>query len=142
MKIRSFLGGIHPNANKTLTRDKEIVSIAGSKIHVFPLSKHIGAPSVPEVAVGERVLVGQLIAKAGGFVGENIHSSVSGKVKAIEARPTDNGTKILSIVVENDELNETVEGFGITAARAEAGETGAFRVVSFKRVERKRGYRR
>ena len=30
----------------------------------------------------------------------------------------------------------------ITAARAEAGETGAFRVVSFKRVERKRGYRR
>ena len=30
----------------------------------------------------------------------------------------------------------------ITAARAEAGETGAFRVVSFKRAERKRGYRR
>ncbi len=30
----------------------------------------------------------------------------------------------------------------ITAARAEAGETGAFRVVSFKRAERKRGFRR
>ena len=30
----------------------------------------------------------------------------------------------------------------ITAARAENGETGAFRVVSFKRAERKRGYRR
>ena len=30
----------------------------------------------------------------------------------------------------------------ISAARAEAGETGDFRVVSFKRVERKRGYRR
>ena len=30
----------------------------------------------------------------------------------------------------------------ITAARAEAGETGAFRVVSFKRAERKNGYRR
>lgn len=30
----------------------------------------------------------------------------------------------------------------ITAARAEAGETSPFRVVSFKRAERKRGYRR
>ena len=30
----------------------------------------------------------------------------------------------------------------ITAARADAGETGAFRVVSFKRAERKRGFRR
>ena len=30
----------------------------------------------------------------------------------------------------------------ITAARAEAGETTPFRVVSFKRAERKRGYRR
>ncbi len=30
----------------------------------------------------------------------------------------------------------------ITAARAENGETGAFRVVSFKRAERTRGYRR
>lgn len=30
----------------------------------------------------------------------------------------------------------------ITAARAENGETGSFRVVSFKRAERKRGYRR
>ena len=30
----------------------------------------------------------------------------------------------------------------ITAARAENGETGAFRVVSFKRAERKRGYKR
>ena len=30
----------------------------------------------------------------------------------------------------------------ITAARAEAGETSPFRVVSFKRAERKRGFRR
>ena len=30
----------------------------------------------------------------------------------------------------------------ITAARAEAGETTPFRVVSFKRAERKHGYRR
>ena len=30
----------------------------------------------------------------------------------------------------------------ISAARAEAGESGAFRVVSFKRADRKRGFRR
>ncbi len=112
-KIRHFFGGVHPKAKKELSNSKAIVQIEAGDTLVFPMSKHIGAPSVPTVAVGERVLVGTLIGKAGGFVGENVHSSVSGTVKAIEMRPTDNGGKMLSVVVENDRLYEKADSYGV-----------------------------
>ena len=56
--------------------------------------------------MGERVLKGQLIAGADGFVSANIHSSVSGTVKKIEKRLVPNGSKVLSIIIENDNLYE------------------------------------
>ena len=59
--------------------------------------------------VSNRVLAGQLIAEAGGFVSANIHSSVSGTVKAIEARLTSSGSKVNSIIIENDNKYESVE---------------------------------
>ena len=51
---------------------------------VYPLSQHIGAPSVPCVKKGDSVLAGQKIADAGGFVSVPLHASVSGTVKGIE----------------------------------------------------------
>lgn len=112
MRKRTFRGGVHPQDGKELSASMPIRKVSAEGIAVFPLTKHIGAPSVPTVEVGQRVLVGTLIAKAGGFVGENIHSSVSGTVKAIEMRPSDNGAKVLSVVVENDRLDEKAEGYG------------------------------
>ena len=76
---------------------------------VFPLSQHIGAPAVPVVAKGDYVLAGQLIAEAGGFVSANIHSSVSGTVKAIEPRTLATGGKCNSIIIENDGEFKEVE---------------------------------
>jgi electron transport complex protein RnfC len=73
------------------------------------LSQHIGAPAVPLVAKGERVLRGQKIAEANGFISANIHSSVSGTVKALEPRMMAGGSKAMSIVIENDEQYEEVE---------------------------------
>lgn len=54
-------------------------------------------------------LPGQLIAEAGGFVSANIHSSVSGTVKAIEPRTLATGGKCNSIVIENDGEYKEVE---------------------------------
>lgn len=51
---------------------------------VFPLSQHIGAPAKAVVAKGDRVLKGQLIAEADGFISSPVYSSVSGTVKSIE----------------------------------------------------------
>lgn len=108
----TFKGGIHPYEGKELTMEKEVKEYLPKGDMVYPLSQHIGAPAKPVVKKGDRVLVGQLIAEAGGFVSANIHSAVSGTVKAIEARLTASGSKVNSIIIENDNLYESVEFVG------------------------------
>ena len=113
MKLKTFKRGVHPYGGKELSKDCPIVKLDAEDIMVYPLSQNLGAPSKPVVSKGDRVLKGQMIAEAGGFIGAPIFSSVSGTVKAIEKRLTANGSKVESIVIENDRLEETVEGFGI-----------------------------
>ena len=102
MGLFTFKGGIHPNDGKYLTEDKEIVSILPKGDLVYPLSQHIGAPATAIVAKGDKVLKGQKIAEAGGFVSAPIYASVSGTVKAIEPRFNPTGSKVDCIVIEND----------------------------------------
>lgn len=91
------------------------------------LSQHIGAPAVPLVAKGDRVLMGQKIAEGQAFISANIHSSVSGTVKSIEPRLTATGMKVNAIIVENDGLYEAVEAEPQTKKidELEAGEIRA-----------------
>lgn len=105
----TFKGGIHPYEGKELTMDKEVIEYLPKREVVYPLSQHIGAPANPVVKKGDRVLAGQLIAEAGGFVSANIHASVSGTVKVIEPRLTASGSKVNSIVIDNDNLYESAE---------------------------------
>lgn len=109
MGLLSFSGGIHPYDGKNLSKNKAICDYLPKGDAVYPLSQHIGAPSVPLVKKGDVVLVGQKIAEAGGFVSANIHSGVSGTVKGIEPRMTAGGTKVNSIIIENDGLFEEVD---------------------------------
>lgn len=109
MGLLTFKGGLHPYDGKDLSKDKPITEYLPQGEMVYPLSQHIGAPAVPCVAKGDRVLVGQRIAEAGGFVSANIHSSVSGTVKAVEPRMTVSGAKVNSIIVENDGQYEQAE---------------------------------
>ncbi len=109
MARMTFRGGIHPYEGKELTEDKPILDYLPKGDVVFPLSQHIGAPAKPLVKKGDSVLVGQRIAEAGGFVSAHIHSSVSGKVKCIESRMTAGGTKVESIVIENDGEYQTID---------------------------------
>lgn len=105
----TFKGGIHPYDGKDLSKDKPIKEVLPKKELVFPLSMHIGAPAKPVVKRNDKVLVGQLIAEASGFVSAPIHSSVSGKVKKIEKRRTVTGDMVESIIIENDELYEKAD---------------------------------
>lgn len=102
MGLLTFKGGLHPYDGKELSKDKAIKEYLPQGELVFPLSQHIGAPAVACVKKGDRVLVGQKIAEAGGFVSANIHSSVSGTVKKIEPRTTVAGSKVNCIIVTND----------------------------------------
>lgn len=112
MGLATFKGGVHPFEGKELSKDKPVTTLLPKGDLVFPMSQHIGAPAKPVVAKGDRVLVGQLLGEAGGFVSANVISSVSGTVKAVEPRLTVSGNMVTSVVVENDDLYESVEGMG------------------------------
>nr|MBQ8252820.1 electron transport complex subunit RsxC [Lachnospiraceae bacterium] len=105
----TFAGGIHPYDGKDISKDKPIKDVLPKGDLVYPLSQHIGAPATPIVKKGDRVLVGQKIAEAGGFVSAPIYATVSGTVKAIEPRRVVVGDNVNSIVVENDGKYEEVD---------------------------------
>ena len=109
MGFLTFKGGVHPNDGKSLAKDKAIVELMPKGDLVYPLSQHIGAPASPVVKKGDRVLRGQKIAEAGGFVSAPIYASVSGTVKAIEPHVNPTGAKVNCIVIENDGQYEEAE---------------------------------
>lgn len=108
MSILTFKGGVHPYDGKDLAKDVPVRQISPKGEVVIPVAQHIGAPATPMVKIGDRVLMGQKIAECTGFVSANIHASVSGIVKKIEPRLVPNGSKIMSIVIENDEEYEEI----------------------------------
>ncbi len=104
--MRSFpIGGIHPSDNKKWSRGSAIEPMDLPDVVNIPLSQHIGAPAVAKVAKGDKVLVGQLIAEAGGFMSANIHAPVSGTVTAVDAQPNGQGLRqpMITIKREGDE---------------------------------------
>lgn len=108
----TFPGGIHTYDGKDLTMDKPTAVLLPKGELVYPLVQHIGAPAKPVVAKGDRVLVGQRIAEAGGFISAHVISAVSGTVKEIEKRLTVSGNMVEAIIVENDNEYQKIEGFG------------------------------
>jgi len=109
----TFRGGIHIDEHKH-TRGKRIETLPPPKTVSIPLLQHIGATCQPTVAVGDTVAVGQRIGDSGGGLFCPVHSSVSGKVIAIEEKFGPMGNKIISIVIENDfqdTLADTVKPF-------------------------------
>jgi len=109
LKLLTFKGGTHPNDHKETTQNIPVRELTPSKVMVYPLSQHIGAPCTPLVQKGDRVLMGQKIGDSDAFVSVPVHSTVSGTVIAVEPRLHPNGTKVLSVVVENDFQDELIE---------------------------------
>ena len=112
MGLATFKGGVHPYEGKELSENKPVQVLEPKGNLVYPMSQHIGAPAKPLVSAGDRVLAGQKIGEAVGFISANVIASVSGVVKAIEPRRVAGGGMSLSVIVENDGQYETVEGVG------------------------------
>lgn len=104
------IGGIHPHDNK-LSAQRPIEPLSIPQQVVIPLGQHIGAPAQPVVNKGDEVKVGTLIAKAGGFVSANVHSSVSGKVAKIDSIYDASGYKkpAVFINVQDDVWEDTID---------------------------------
>ena len=108
--VWSFPGGLHPPQHKDLSNTTPIVQAPLPQRVVLPLHMHIGAPAVPSVKVGDRVLRGQMIAKPEGYVSAPVHASISGHVVAIGPRPIPHpsGLQGECIVIESDGKDEAV----------------------------------
>lgn len=114
MESKTFRGGVHPEGFKDLSKGQPVKPYLPKGDLVFPINQHIGKPANPVVAKGDKVLAGQIIAEADGFVSANIISSCSGTVKAIEQRYNAAGTRCTCIVIENDGEYTLAPGVGKT----------------------------
>ncbi|SEJ86966.1 electron transport complex protein RnfC [Pseudomonas linyingensis] len=108
VKTWDIPGGIHPPERKTLSNRTPIQVAPLPKRLILPLAQHIGAPAEPCVAVGERVLKGQKIADAAGFVSVAVHAPTSGTVTFIGPQPYPHASGMLApaIVIEADGLDQ------------------------------------
>lgn len=108
--LKSFkIGGIHPNDNK-LSAKMPIEVMPIPKIATIYLTQHIGAPATSEVKKGDKVKVGDLIGRSGGFISANIHSSVSGTVKSVDnIKDSSELQKMaVTIIVEDDVWSDDI----------------------------------
>lgn len=102
MKIFGFKGGVHPADNKSQTENLKTEKMAMPKMLYIPLLQHIGGILEPTVAIGEKVLKGQLIADSEGFLTSPIHAPTSGVIKKIEVYPFPLMGKMKTIFLEPD----------------------------------------
>jgi len=109
--MRTFkIGGIHPPEFK-ISAKQPIRQLNLPERCIVLLGQHIGAPAIPIVIKGDKVKVGQLIAKANGYVSANIHAPVSGEISKIDEIVDASGYKhpAIFIDVEEDIWEETID---------------------------------
>ncbi len=100
--LRTFRkGGIHPPDNK-LTAGTAIKRLPVPGVVYVPIAQHIGIPSEIIVETKEKVTVGQVIARSGGFVSTNIHAPVAGTVTKLDKIVDSSGYKKQCIVIRTD----------------------------------------
>ncbi len=110
-RIWELPGGIHPPECKDLSNRTPIAQAPLPKRLILPLGQHIGAAAEVCVAAGERVLKGQKIAEASGFVSAPLHAPTSGIVSHIGPQPYPHASGLLApaIVIDSDGLDEWIE---------------------------------
>ena len=99
-------GGVHPAENK-ITAGIPIKRTEVPKVVYVPIAQHIGIPSEIVVDRKDKVAVGQVIAKSGGYVSSNIHSPVAGTVTKLDMIVDTSGYKKQCIVIRTDQKDES-----------------------------------
>lgn len=109
-KLTFSIGGVHPCDSK-ISRDCPIESLPLPEVVYVSMAQHLGAPANPVVAVGDKVLTGQVIAEPAGFISAFVHSPVTGVVKSIGPRPDLSGRGVthIEIAVEDDVWAEGID---------------------------------
>lgn len=97
-----FNRGVKLKDMKFLAKASPIKELPAPDTVYISVAQHIGKSAMPVVAVGDKVLMGQLIAEANGFMSANIFSSVSGEVVSISPKTDERGLSAQYIAVKND----------------------------------------
>jgi electron transport complex protein RnfC len=110
-ELSTFKGGVHPPQHKAESNARPVHAAPLPKRLVIPLRQHIGNPAKPVVDVGDRVLKGQMIAAADGYISTAVHASSSGTVTAIDLQPVPHvsGLPDLCITIETDGRDEWID---------------------------------
>lgn len=103
-QVWPFPGGLNLPANKQQSTALPIQRPPLPRRLVLPLQQHIGEPAVPCVVAGQRVLKGQLIAKAGSAISVALHAPTSGTVVEVSEQPYPHTSGLLmpAIVIDSD----------------------------------------
>ena len=107
----THLLGTTPVPHRKNTAGMPAVRMPAPKEVLLPMSQHIGAPATPVVKPGDHVLVGQLIAEAGGYVSSPIYASISGTVGKPETLLQASGRSVPALRIVSDgemQVSETV----------------------------------
>lgn len=101
---RITLRGVHPASRKQYTRRKPLAELDVQPERVYiPLELCAGcAAAVPTVKPGEKVRVGQVIARPGDEQGVALHASVSGTVEGVQEWPHPWGGSGPALVIRSD----------------------------------------
>lgn len=99
-----FHGGVHPPEHKLESTTSPIRALPMPQRLVLPLRQHVGNVAKLQVAVGDRVLKGQLLAAADGMISAAVHAPTSGTIAAIAEQliPHVSGLPDLCITLEAD----------------------------------------
>ena len=110
-KIFKFHGGVHPPGHKAESTQLPIGQLALPEKLVLPLRQHVGNIPKVKVAIGDKVLKGQLLAETEGTVSAAIHAPTSGVVTAIGDAiiPHPSGLPDRCITITPDGKDEWIE---------------------------------
>mgnify|MGYP006277644133 CR=1 FL=1 len=100
----SFHGGIHVHGHKEISTQLPVDVAPIPPRLVLPLQQHIGLPAEPLVAIGDKVLKGQPLAKPKGYISASLHAPTSGQVVDVSPLPVPHpsGLGAPCIVLESD----------------------------------------
>ena len=103
-KLWTFPGGIHPPMHKEVSNQTPIRNTPLPQRLFVPLHQHIGTTTKPLVNPGDKVLKGQKIALADGYISAPIHAPTSGTIAEIGPYPVPHpsGLHDTCVVIESD----------------------------------------
>ncbi len=112
-RLWQFHGGMPLPGHKRVSTSIPLEATGIPEMLIHPLSQHVGSPAEAIVAPGERVLRGQPVARATGYVGSPVHAGSSGTVVEVGSRPVPHpsGLSADCVVIRTDGEDAPFTGY-------------------------------